>query len=473
MEGIAFRHFRESDYDAVCDFLIALNGCEKDHINWSWARFEWMYEHPEFDRAAKGSIGLWLDGDRIVGAAIYDMYFGEAFCAALPEYGALYPEILSRAWRELRDETGLAVAICDESAGEKEAAEALGFLPAEQTETVMRRELDELPPAALPEGFSMKSLDPEKEGLRELQWLFWQGFDHGDDLAEFEKDYEKTMRAGLRRRPHFDPALSLTAVGPDGTMAAYVCLWYDARTDYAYLEPLCSTPACRGKGLAKALVYEALRCAKALGAKRAYVISDMPFYEKLGFRIDRHYTFYHKAAEAQKQKPSLETDRLIIDSLRPSDREDYFTNISHDKKVLETFICRYAESLEEFDFSSYLENETLFAIRLKETDRLIGIILYFDEDGGSCEIGYGLGSRWWGRGYATEAVGRFIEYLFREKGFQTVFASFFTGNDASRHVMEKCGMTFSRLSEKELTYLGVERDLSYYSVTRPQNAEND
>ena len=43
----------------------------------------------------------------------------------------------------------------------------------------------------------------------------------------------------------------------------------------------------------------------------------------------------------------METERLIIDSLRETDREDYFRNISHDRKVLETFICQYAENLEE------------------------------------------------------------------------------------------------------------------------------
>ncbi len=167
-----------------------------------------------------------------------------------------------------------------------------------------------------------------------------------------------------------------------------------------------------------------------------------------------------------EEKPRLETERLIIGPIRAEDREDYFNNISHDKKVLETFICRYAESLEDFDFSSYLANESLFAIRLKETGRLIGIILYFDEEGGACEIGYGLGSHCWGRGYATEAVRRFLTYLFNEKGMRRVYASLFTGNEASRRVMEKCGMTFERLSEKELSYLGVERDLVYYALDR-------
>ena len=108
----------------------------------------------------------------------------------------------------------------------------------------------------------------------------------------------------------------------------------------------------------------------------------------------------------------------------------------------------------------------MYAIRLKETGRLIGILSYFGEKEDSCEIGYGIGSAYWNRGYATEAVGRFLEYLFREKGMRTVYASFFTGNEASRRIMEKCGMRYSRFSEKELTYLDVPRDLTYYEISR-------
>ena len=113
-----------------------------------------------------------------------------------------------------------------------------------------------------------------------------------------------------------------------------------------------------------------------------------------------------------------------------------------------------------------IREQDLFAIRLKETGRLIGIITYFEEKEDSCEIGYGIGSGFWNQGYATEAASRFLEYLFREKGMRTVYASFFTGNDASRRVMEKCGMTFDHFSETELTYLDVERDLTYYAIHR-------
>ncbi|MBQ6236509.1 MAG: GNAT family N-acetyltransferase, partial [Clostridia bacterium] len=174
------------------------------------------------------------------------------------------------------------------------------------------------------------------------------------------------------------------------------------------------------------------------------------------------------AAIVNGEVRGMETERLILDSLRESDKEDYFINISHDKRVLETFVCRYAESLETFDFSTYPGRDDLFAIRLKETGRLIGIILYFDEADGACEIGYGIGSQHWNRGYTTEAVRRFLTYLFGEKGMQTVTASYFAGNDASRRVMEKCGMQYLRFSPQEFEYLGELRDLTYYAIDRKE-----
>ncbi len=284
-----FRNYREQDYEAVCDFLVELNRKDRLHIHWNWARFEWMYEHPEFDKTAKEAFGLWWDGGRIVGASIYDMYFGEAFCGALPEYAELYPEILRYAVRELSDENGLGTAICDDNDAEIAAAKAMGFRPAEQTETLLRIDLDRVLPARLPEGYALTQPDPVADA-EALQWLFWRGFDHGEDRAEFERE-EKIVP---QIRPHFDPRLSLAAADPSGELAACCCLWYLPGTDYAYVEPVCTVPAHRGRGLASALLEEGLNRAAELGARSAYVISDLGFYKALGFRPAHHFTFWWK-----------------------------------------------------------------------------------------------------------------------------------------------------------------------------------
>ena len=160
------------------------------------------------------------------------------------------------------------------------------------------------------------------------------------------------------------------------------------------------------------------------------------------------------------------TDRLLVDEIKPEDKEAYFRNISHDQEVLKTFICQYQEDYATFDFTRYLGRNDLWAIREKTTRSLIGIFVEceINEENRSLEIGYGLGSRLWGKGYMTEIVQAMIRYYFEQTDFQTVYASFFPENIASRRVMEKCGMTYSHINRNELSYLGKERDLVYYKI---------
>ena len=287
MERISFK---PEYYEKLCDFLIKLNKDNKDHINWNWARFEWMYEHPMFDKSSLSLISLWIDNNEIVGTALYDMFFGEASILVLPHYYHLYSEILDYAYHNLKDDDGLKVAVPDNHEIEIALITKAGYTKIDQTETMMSIDLNS--PLNVPhlEGIRFINLDPIND-YDELCWLFWQGFDHGDDKEECQK--ENTIKGGSR--VHYNPYLSVT-VECDGKNVAHCSLWYNNKTDYAYVEPVCVIPEYRGKGIAKAMIYEALNRARNLGAKKAYVISDMEFYEKLGFRKVKHYTFYQLKA---------------------------------------------------------------------------------------------------------------------------------------------------------------------------------
>ena len=239
------------------------------------------------------------------------------------------------------------------------------------------------------------------------------------------------------------------------------------------IEDLYVLPEEQGKGYGTKLLRFAIGV--STGTPTLWILENNTrarrLYERLGFaEMGNRHSVPNGLDEIEfaLRFPRMETERLILDRIKETDKEDYFNNISHDRKVLETFVCRYAESLDDFDFSTYPGRDDLFAIRLKATERLIGIILYFDEKDGACEIGYGIGSPHWGNGYVTEAVRRFLAYLFHEKGMETVTASYFTGNDASRRVMEKCGMRYLRFSPKEFEYLGEPRDLTYYAIDRKE-----
>ena len=179
-----FEKYSEDDYEAVCDFLIELNRADRSHINWNWARFEWMYEHPEFDKGSLSSIGLWRDDEKVVGAAIYDMYFGEGFCGVLPGYISIYPEVLKYACYALKDEEGFSLAVCDDHPDEIKELQKQGFSTIDQSESIMELDLSGEFMAKLPEGLSYYSPDPMKDACN-LEWLFWQGFDHGEEKMQF------------------------------------------------------------------------------------------------------------------------------------------------------------------------------------------------------------------------------------------------------------------------------------------------
>ena len=64
-------------------------------------------------------------------------------------------------------------------------------------------------------------------------------------------------------------------------LATALAVWYNGGNT-AYIEPVATVPEHRGKGLGRAVVYEAANRAKEQGAKRAIVLSDQDFYKRLG-----------------------------------------------------------------------------------------------------------------------------------------------------------------------------------------------
>ena len=283
-----FKKYNDEHYLDLCRFFKALN-FDKRHINWNWARLEWMIGHPYLDLFNKDKMGLWYDKDKIVGAAIYDLGLGEAFVNVLPGYENLYQEVLDYAYNNLQDDNGLGISVNDDNKEEIEFLTKNGFKKVEQRETILKKDIDKHYPVIVKEGLRIKNVNPYLK-VDEMQWLFWQGFDHGDNKDEcFAEENDN-----LFVRPNFEPYLSICIENKKKEMVAYCSFWYDKETDYAYLEPLCVIPSYRRQGLAKALVYELMNRVKELGSKEVYVISDQEFYKRIGFKECQTYSFYWK-----------------------------------------------------------------------------------------------------------------------------------------------------------------------------------
>jgi RimJ/RimL family protein N-acetyltransferase len=64
-------------------------------------------------------------------------------------------------------------------------------------------------------------------------------------------------------------------------------------------------------------------------------------------------------------------------------------------------------------------------------------------DDNDVELGYWLGTSYWGRGFATEAVRAVIDHAFGELEHATLQAGARVSNPASRRVLEKCGFQWT------------------------------
>lgn len=145
----------------------------------------------------------------------------------------------------------------------------------------------------------------------------------------------------------------------------------------------------------------------------------------------------------------LETDRLIIREWEPADRPA-FTAITQDVEVMHYVHAGLPYTAAEVDefFARHVRQLELFGVCMgaiceKSTGRLIGF-------GGTqplgttgdYEIGWILSREHWGQGYATEAGGAAMRHVLETLGRPRVVAIIHPGNEPSKRVAVRLGMTY-------------------------------
>ena len=153
----------------------------------------------------------------------------------------------------------------------------------------------------------------------------------------------------------------------------------------------------------------------------------------------------------------LETDRLILRRFVQEDSEAMYHNWASDdevtkfltwpthsdvdvtREVLSIWIAGYKKA----DFYNW-------AIELKKIGEVIGNIsvVCVKENIACAELGYCIGTKWWGLGIMPEAGKEVVRYLFEEVEFQRIAATHDKNNSKSGRVMQKIGMTYEGLLRK-------------------------
>jgi RimJ/RimL family protein N-acetyltransferase len=96
--------------------------------------------------------------------------------------------------------------------------------------------------------------------------------------------------------------------------------------------------------------------------------------------------------------------------------------------------------------AGYIEHQrsagySFWAVTENETGAVIGEAGLYPMNGvgPDIELGYALGTPWWGRGYATEAARAILHAAFENLGVERVVAVAKRENTGSRHVLDHLG----------------------------------
>jgi len=178
----------------------------------------------------------------------------------------------------------------------------------------------------------------------------------------------------------------------------------------------------------------------------------------------------------KKNITEFKTERLLLRPFLESD-VPAVTQLAGDRAIADTTLLiphPYTEDDAKRWIRSHpksLEDgkESPWAITLKESKELIGAIgIEVEPKYFRGELGYWIGKPYWGKGYATEAVGAMIRYGFDELGLNRIYATHFKRNVASGKVMQKNGMIHEGTLREWVFKWGKAEDSEMYSILREE-----
>ncbi|SOE17547.1 RimJ/RimL family protein N-acetyltransferase [Hoeflea halophila] len=146
----------------------------------------------------------------------------------------------------------------------------------------------------------------------------------------------------------------------------------------------------------------------------------------------------------------LSTQRLILRNWQDQDG-DLFHLINSDDKVIEFFPMRRsraeADAMMDRIAAGIAKNGFgLAAIEIAESGEVAGFSGLHITDGlpvaedGAIEIAWRLAPQFWGKGYASEAARRWLDYGFAELGLERIISFAVYNNHRSTAVMRRIGM---------------------------------
>lgn len=259
-------------YQGIYRFLLYAETLEHNE-HFHWGRFEWMQIHTLLEEEKLTNIAMFKDeNEKIVGMITYDTrYSDRVYLVHTSSDIVLLNKMIDVVLQNENSVATIKVNSKDESL--ISVLQERNFIRKQKDVSVLELNLGGALKYKISDDYSISSPEFVMDNWQ-YQLVIHKGFNH-EGLPEKQDD------VFFERGVYKSTQLQVFAIAKD-EYCAHCGLWYTEGST-AYVEPVVTIPEHRRRGLARAVIYEACKRAKNLGANRATVLSDQEFYYKIGF----------------------------------------------------------------------------------------------------------------------------------------------------------------------------------------------
>ncbi len=245
----------------------------------SWMDITWSYKNR-----------IWEDQGEIAAFCFYENPVTDIYFSLRPGYEELADEMVAYADANMpHREKAIQLILFEGQEALKRAAGRLGYSQ-KWERTDMQFDFNDTLDHPLPEGFHF--VNPQAFDLDKIEKCCWKGFDHEQEEGPWNRQDEQNSHL-LKVAPHATPNLAVVIADEKDEYACYAGMWWTPENKLAYMEPLCTIPEYRHRGLASAALSELYRKMKASGATHM-TGGDNEFYRKIGYKPAVTWTGWQK-----------------------------------------------------------------------------------------------------------------------------------------------------------------------------------
>ena len=304
MQNITTKQFQQlTDINLVWNFMTEVydnrfaNGVAAPFFEYAMTS-SWM------DKSYLHLNRFWMEGEKVVAFVFTESPVTSVFFNLRPGYEALAAELVDYAENNMPDFGEQELVLFEGQEALRAEVERRGYTVAwENVDYIFdftKRDLN----YPLPEGFHFA--DPLTSDPVKLSVCMWKGFDH-EDKGAFEhwdakiegeewtpqRAYNGVISATMAPPPHSTYQYNVIIANEQEEYVCFSGMWFVPGNKLAYMEPLCTIPEYRGRGLAAAALSEHCRRLKSMGAEMM-TGGGGEFYKKIGYEDGIHWLHYKK-----------------------------------------------------------------------------------------------------------------------------------------------------------------------------------